>query len=65
LKIIKANENSGHCLMEMKLDDSNFMNIKNVLHGGVIASLIDIVSTASLYNTTARKTGASIDIHLS
>ncbi len=40
-------------------------NINKVIHGGALASLVDLVSTAALYNTKQRKPGVSVDMHLS
>lgn len=40
-------------------------NINQVIHGGALASLVDLVSTAALYNTKQRKPGVSVDMHVS
>ena len=40
-------------------------NINQVIHSGALASLVDLVSTAALYNTKQRKPGVSVDMHVS
>ena len=40
-------------------------NVNQVIHGGALASLVDLVSTAALYNTKLKKPGVSVDMHLS
>ena len=62
--MVQAEENSGKCLVELKVDE-NLANINKVIHGGAIATLVDAVSTAALFNTPLRKPGVSVDIHLS
>lgn len=64
LKILYAPENEGKCLCEMKVDESH-VNVNKTLHGGLIASLVDSVSTAALYNTKIRKTGVSVNMNIS
>ena len=39
-------------------------NVNQVIHGGALASLVDLVSTAALYNKL-KKPGVSVDMHLS
>ena len=57
-------ENEGKCVCEMKIEETH-VNVNRVLHGGLIASLIDGVSTAALYNTKIRKTGVSVNMQIS
>jgi uncharacterized protein (TIGR00369 family) len=64
LKLIMAPENSGTCLVEFKIDETT-MNARQVIHGGAIASLIDIVSTIALVNTPLQKPGVSVDMNIS
>jgi acyl-coenzyme A thioesterase PaaI-like protein len=47
----------------MKIGD-NHVNVNQVLHGGLIASLVDGASTAALYNTKIRKTGVSVNMNI-
>jgi len=48
----------------MKIDNRH-VNVGQVLHGGLIASLVDSVSTAALFNTPIRKTGVSVNLNIS
>ena len=63
-KVVSAPENTGTCLIKLTVD-SDLININNVMHGGAISTLIDLVSTAALFNTTPRKPGVSVDLHVS
>lgn len=60
--MISAPEDQGSCLVEIKVDEK-LSNVNKVIHGGAIASLADLVSTAALYNTKLRKPGVSVDMH--
>lgn len=64
LNVLFAPEDEGKCLCEMKVDN-NHLNVGKVLHGGLIASLVDSVSTAALFNTPIRKTGVSVNMNIS
>lgn len=63
-RIISAPENSGTCLVEIEVDET-LMNIRKVIHGGAIASLVDAVSTIALMNTSVQKPGVSVDMNIS
>lgn len=61
--MISAQENEGYCLAELKVDQE-YTNVSKNIHGGAIASLIDIITTCALYNTPLKKPGVSVDIKL-
>ena len=43
--------------------DDTLSNINKSIHGGALASLADIVSTAALINTIKRKPGVSVSLN--
>lgn len=51
-------------LVEIKVDET-LVNVNGSMHGGIIASLLDFVSTAALFNSPTRKSGVSVDMNLS
>ena len=61
---MSAPENEGTFLVEIKIDNT-LANVNQVIHGGALASLVDLTSTAALFNTKLRKPGVSVDMHLS
>ena len=64
LTILNAPQDQGSCLAELRLDGKELVNINSVLHGGVIASLVDTVTTIALYNSPTRKTGVSVNMNI-
>ncbi|CAF0741536.1 unnamed protein product [Brachionus calyciflorus] len=63
-KIVSAPENQGSCLIELKVDEK-LINMNKTIHGGALASLLDISTTVALYNTPIRKLGVSVDLNIS
>ena len=61
--MISAPENSGTCLVALKVDES-ICNVNKILHGGAISTLVDAVSTVALYNTEAKKPGVSVNLNV-
>ena len=64
LKLVYAPENEGKCVCEMKIEGGD-VNVGQVLHGGLIASLVDSTTTTALFNTPLRKPGVSVNINVS
>jgi acyl-coenzyme A thioesterase 13 len=62
-KVVRAPENGGTCLIELKVDET-VMNVNRVIHGGALASLVDLVTTVALYNTPQRKPGVSVGMNV-
>ncbi|RNA33876.1 acyl-coenzyme A thioesterase 13 [Brachionus plicatilis] len=63
-KVISAPENKGSCLFQIKVDES-LVNINKTIHGGAVATLLDMTTTAALFNTPLRKPGVSVDMNIS
>lgn len=63
-KIVSAPEDEGKCLVEFEVNET-VMNYGKVIHGGAIASLVDIVTTVAQFNTPVRKPGVSVNINIS
>jgi acyl-coenzyme A thioesterase 13 len=63
-KVLSAPENDGSCLIELKVDET-LANVNKVIHGGALASLVDLVTTMALYNTPRRKPGVSVGMNIS
>ena len=51
-------------MIEIKVDET-LANVNHVIHGGAIASLVDLVTTVAVYNTPQRKPGVSVSINVS
>ena len=62
MQIISAGQ--GNCLAELKVDEEH-VNVAGVLHGGMTALLVDIVSTLALVTNEGAKPGASVDLNVS
>jgi acyl-coenzyme A thioesterase 13 len=45
--------------------DNTLANINKVIHGGALASLVDLATTIALYNTAQRRPGVSVDLNVS
>uniref|UniRef100_A0A7C9DWA7 Acyl-CoA hydrolase n=1 Tax=Opuntia streptacantha TaxID=393608 RepID=A0A7C9DWA7_OPUST len=54
----------GRILCSFKVP-ARLLNTANTLHGGAIASLIDLVGSAVIYTTGIRSTGVSVEINVS
>jgi uncharacterized protein (TIGR00369 family) len=61
---VSAPSDSGTILVEIKVDET-LVNVNGSMHGGIISSLLDFVSTAALFNSPTRKPGVSVDMNLS
>ena len=62
-KVVSAPEDQGKFVVELKVDEQ-LANAGKILHGGLIASLVDGVSTIALVNTQLRKSGVSLNINV-
>lgn len=54
----------GKCVAEMKVEECH-SNVGGTMHGGMTATLVDIVSTLALVTKEGTKPGASVDISVS
>lgn len=57
-------EDKGVAVVELKVEKP-LVNAAGLLHGGVIASLMDSISTLALFNSPVKKPGVSVNINLS
>ncbi|XP_020842508.1 acyl-coenzyme A thioesterase 13 [Phascolarctos cinereus] len=53
----------GKLVCEMKVEEEH-INRAGTLHGGLTATLIDVISTVALMNTERGKPGVSVDINV-
>jgi len=54
----------GRCVCELTVEEEH-QNPAHALHGGMTATLVDIVSTAALLTTEQAKAGVSVDLNVS
>ena len=62
VKVVSAGD--GKCTCELTLDDSH-VNRMGTLHGGLTATMVDIVSTMALLTSQRATTGVSLDLSVS
>jgi len=55
---------AGRCICELKVSEEH-QNRNGTLHGGMTATLVDVVSTAALMSNENTGPGVSVDIHIS
>ncbi|KAM3839678.1 acyl-coenzyme A thioesterase 13 isoform 2-T2 [Vipera latastei] len=61
MKVVSANP--GKVVFEMKIEEQH-TNKGGTLHGGLTATLVDIVSTAALIYTERGAPGVSVDMNI-
>ncbi|CAH1253680.1 ACOT13 [Branchiostoma lanceolatum] len=54
----------GKCVFEMKVGEEH-LNGGFTLHGGLTATLVDVLTTATLLSMEGGKPGVSVDLHVS
>ena len=62
MNIIEAG--GGRCICELKVDEEH-QNRGGMLHGGMTATLVDVVSTAALMSNDNTGPGVSVDMNVS
>lgn len=62
-KLVSAPEDQGKFVVELKVDEQ-LANANKILHGGLIASLVDGVSTMALVNTQLKKPGVTLNLNV-
>ena len=55
---------AGKCTCELKVDEEH-QNRGGTLHGGLTATLVDVVSTYALMTTGTGAPGVSVDMNIS
>uniref|UniRef100_UPI00398ED2D5 acyl-coenzyme A thioesterase 13 isoform X2 n=1 Tax=Pristiophorus japonicus TaxID=55135 RepID=UPI00398ED2D5 len=62
-KMTVVSASPGKIVCEMQVEEEH-VNRGNTLHGGLIATLIDVVSTTALLNTERALPGVSVDMNV-
>ncbi|KAK7043276.1 Acyl-coenzyme A thioesterase 13, partial [Halocaridina rubra] len=62
LRVVAAGD--GKCVAEMTVDEDH-QNRGGTLHGGLTATLVDVVSTLALMTTDRGTPGVSVDMNVS
>ncbi len=62
MRVVSAG--SGKCTCEMKIEEEH-QNRGGTLHGGLTATLVDVVSTYALMTAGSGSPGVSVDMNIS
>jgi len=62
MNVIEAG--GGRCICELKVGEEH-QNRSGVLHGGMTATLVDVVSTAALMSNENTGPGVSVNVNVS
>ena len=61
MKVLSGSD--GNCRCELKINPA-LLNINGSLHGGVTASLVDVVSTLAIMTKTQGVPGVNTDLNI-